>query len=158
MTVSRVRTPLAALLTTAILLLTGCSGYTLRGRVLEGDASWVTVTNQAALDAEQARPIQGAVVELVLDPGRLNRKPLGTARTDANGEFAIKVDEFGAGWMEHDVGMTVSRDGFVLADGFFRLPPDSRRILVTLQRGRDGARSVEDQPYDYRDDMKRFGR
>ncbi len=158
MTSLPLRTPIAASLATAILLLTGCSGYMLRGRVVEGDASWVTVTNQAALEAEDSRPVQGAVVDLVLDPGRLNRKQLGTARTDANGEFAIKVDEFGAGWMEHDVGMTVSRDGFVVADGFFRLPPDSQRILVTFQRGRNGARPVEDQPYDYRDDIERFGR
>lgn len=152
------RSAFLALVASCLLIATGCSPYKLQGRVFQGEASWVTVTDQATLDAEQGNPISGALVELVLDPGRLNRKPLGTARTGPNGEFSIEVDEFGAGWMEHDVGLLVSRDGYITADGFFRLPDAKRRVLVTLQRGRDDRRSFEDGHYDYREDLRRYGR
>lgn len=157
MTAQYGRISIIALITSAILLCTGCSSYALRGRVVEGEASWVQVTDQSSAPSDPGRPVAGASVELVLDPGRLNRKVLGRAMTDSNGEFSIKVDEFGAGWLEHDVGLTVARDGFVTGDGFFRLPGSGKRVLVTLQRGRDSARRIDDEPYDYRDDLRRYG-
>lgn len=151
------RTLLLMLLAGSTLLIASCSPYTLRGRVVQGEASWVTVTDQATVDADEEAPVAGANVELILDPGKLNRKELGRARTGPNGEFAIEVDEFGAGWLEHDVGLLVIRDGYVSADGYFRLPDTKRRILVTLQRGRDDRRTLDQDSYDYRDDLRRYG-
>ena len=116
-------------------VLGGCSSYQLKGHVIKGDVSWAAVVD--ASDPRLREPgLPGAQIALINDPMKINRQRIGAALSDANGDFAITVTEPGAGWMLYDVGAYVSRQGFLDAEGFFRLPAADKRVLVVLQTGR----------------------
>jgi len=116
----------------------GCAdaGYQLRGRVVQGETSFVSV-----VDADDPRlegmPVPNASLHLQMDPGNIKRETIARAVSGADGSFAIDVDRFGAGWVEYDVGLFVRKSGFDPAMAPFRLPPESRRVLVVLSPGRD---------------------
>ncbi|MCA9312249.1 MAG: hypothetical protein KDA21_13630 [Phycisphaerales bacterium] len=114
----------------------GCSSYQLRGHVVRGDASFIQVVDRD--DPRLQEPgLPGAQVALTLDPEKLNRKMLGSAMTDGNGDFAIAVEETGAGFLQYDIGLRASGKGMISAWNFMRLPSSGKRILITLQRGQD---------------------
>lgn len=113
-----------------------CSPYALRGKVIEGQGSYVTIVD--ASDPRLAEPgLSGAAVTLVLDPTQLNRKTLASGISGADGEVSLKVDEFGAGMLEYDVGVYARRRGREPAEGYFRLPGSSQRVLISLAPGED---------------------
>lgn len=120
----------------AALFAGGCASYQLQGKVVEGVESSVQVV--AADDPRLDEPgVPSARLTLTLDPDRLSAKPLGDGMSRGDGTFALPVDEFGAGWMEHDVGVVAQRSGYQPAMHTFRLPGGSRRLLVTLAPGDD---------------------
>lgn len=118
------------------MLLAACSPYTLRGKVIQGDASYVTIVNPDDPRLAQSG-LSGTHLRLVLDPLRLNRKDIATGYSGANGEIEMPVEEFGAGTLQFDVGFYARRNGFNSAEGYFRLPGSGKRILVVLAPGRD---------------------
>ena len=126
------------LLTAALLacsLLTACS-YSLKGRVIEGETSYVTVVD--ASDPRLNDPgLSGVRLHLQMDPGRLQRETLARDTSAFEGEFELPVDEIGAGFMQYDVGLFARRAGYSPAEGSFRLPPKSKRILIVMARGQD---------------------
>ena len=118
------------------LMLTGCAGYGLRGRVVEGPVSAVHIV--PADDPRLAEPpITGASVHLTVDADRLSAKPAGAGHSDADGDFHVPVDAFGAGFLEHDVEVLVRAQGHAPAQRVIRLPGRDRRVLVTLAPGED---------------------
>lgn len=115
----------------------GCSdGYHLRGRVIQGEASYVAVVDPS--DPRLTQPgLDGVALHLQMEPGKANRETITRDLSGPGGEFALKVDRFGAGWMEYDVGLFARLPGFNPAQHFFRLPPDSKRVLIMMAPGRD---------------------
>lgn len=118
------------------LLLTGCGPYRLQGRVIQGDYSAIEIVDG---DDERLahRGVPGAQLRLTMDPDRLNRKVVAQGASDGAGEFSLPVDEFGAGFLEYDFGLSARRKGYEVAEGFFRLPSGSRRVLVTIAPGHE---------------------
>ena len=129
-------------------LLGGCGSYTLRGRVIAGEASYIIVVdaNDPALDGGSG--VQGAVVTLSTDPERLNRKVVGSAVSGPDGWFDTPFDEIGGGLLEYDAGVRVARQGFQSAEHYFRLPGKSKRLLVVLAPGRDQPGTEREDPYE----------
>lgn len=113
----------------------GC-GYTLRGQVVLGEASYVTVVDRDDPRLDGA-PVPGASLHLQLDPHKPQRKSLGTATSGGAGDFAMSVNEFGAGVLDLDVAVFSRRPEFTPAEGYFRLPDQGRRVLVVMAPGTD---------------------
>jgi len=124
------------LVTLALTLCAGCSSYALKGRVIKGEGSFVTV-----VDADDPRlnddGVAGVSLTLVMDPTRLNRKQIGQGVSESTGDFSLSVDEFGAGMLELDTELTARKKGADPAQGFFRLPGSKKRVLVSLGPGDD---------------------
>lgn len=134
--------------------LAGCAPYTLRGKVIEGDVSFIAVID--ASDPRLDGPgLSGAMLRLETDPERLNRKVVGTAVSGPDGSFAIPVEEVGAGLLMYDMGLRAERQGYAPAEQFFRLPGSDRRVLVILQPGGGGAGPADDNAEDL---LRRFKR
>lgn len=135
----------------------GCGeGYMLRGRVIEAQTSYIALVDPSdpRLSADDASGIPGVSLHLQMDPGKINRETITRDVSDGEGEFALRVDKFGAGWMEYDVGLFARRSGFTPAQHFFRLPPENKRVLIMMAPGRDEALG-EDRDMSL-DDYERF--
>jgi len=128
----------AMVLTALAAALAGCEAYTMRGHVVRGDVSYIEIVSADDPRLDQAG-IPGARIGAHLDPGRLNRKFLGSTTSDGNGNFRLAIDEFGAGWLEYDISIVSHRDGFIGAEQFFRIPKADRRVLIMLAPGKDDA-------------------
>lgn len=114
--------------------MSGCAGYTLDGKVVAGPVSSISVVD--ADDPRFAEPgLGGVTIEAMIDPDRLSREHGGTAYSDGGGGFSLPIDQFGAGVLEYDVRLVAQANGFKPAVKTFRLPGDSRRLLITLQPG-----------------------
>lgn len=147
-------TPKTLLAVALALPLAGCSGYTLTGRVVEGDASWVAVVSPDDPALTDARGVGGVRLHLQLDPGRLSRETLAETTSAPDGSFTLEVDRFGAGLLEYDVGLFARRAGYAPTDGLaFRLPPDSKALLVMMSPGAD--RDTGERP-SYEADLDRY--
>ncbi len=137
----------------SLTLLTACS-YSLQGRVVRGDYSAVEVVDSS--DPRLSDPktaLSGVAVSVQADPNKINRKTLGRAVSARGGEFSLPVDEFGAGVLDYDVGVFARKKGYEPAEGFYKLPGGSRRILITMTPGQDTGTS--EQPGSLREE---FGR
>ena len=132
------------------LVTTGCSSYKLKGRVVEGQVSYIAIVD-ASDQRLNGHGIPGVMLELMTDPDRINRKRVGQAVSDGDGYFELPVDEIGAGFLEYDVGLTARREGLAGTQLSFRLPPERRRVLVVLRRGGGPQdREMEDLMEEYR--------
>ncbi len=132
----------------------GESGYHLKGKVVRGSESVILIVEEG--DERMNFPaIAGAALHLQLDPGRLQAETLSTDTSRSDGTFSMKVDKFGAGWLQHDVGLFVRRDGFVPAELPFRLPSKSYRVLVMMTEG-FGRRDLGDTSEDLYGEAKRY--
>jgi hypothetical protein len=134
-------------------LMTGCGGgAVLRGKVVSGPQSMVMVVTED--DPRLAGPgLDGVTIKLTLDPRSLGRKPLGAGSTYGDGTFAIPINEFGAGLLEYEVGALARAEGHQYAEGYFKLPPPSQRVLIVMAKGHDTYREFEDP----RKDLERYG-
>jgi hypothetical protein len=125
-----------------VVLLAGCAPYQLQGIVLPGPAGsmgQIEVVGSKDPRLEQ-EGLASAQISVTLDPTRLNRKALGRGSTGPTGQFAIPIDEGGAGFLEHEVELIVTRPGYQTASEIFILPAASRRVVVTLPPGKDQRR------------------
>lgn len=122
----------------------GCETYKLRGRVTSGDATYIALVDDNDPRLQTGDAIAGVVLRLQTDPGKLNRKFVGQGLTDGKGEFAIPVDEVGAGFLEYDVAIDARRSGYESTESFFRLPPSDKRVLIVLRPGKPTPGSLDD--------------
>jgi len=135
--------------------LAGCSPYTLKGRVIAGEASYIAVVSASDPALRQGDGLGGAQITLSTDPDRINRKEVGSAVSAPDGSFETPFSEVGGGFLEYDAGVRVSRSGFESAEAFFPLPGRDKRLLVVLAPGRDGPATDREDPYEI---YKRFQR
>ncbi|MCB9846776.1 MAG: hypothetical protein H6814_00025 [Phycisphaeraceae bacterium] len=139
----------ALLLLTLGAVLTGCgAGYQLRGKVIEGEISFIAVvsSDDPRLDGPG---IPGVSIRLVSDPNKLNKEMLGEAVSGGDGSFSIGVDRVGAGFFNYDAGVSADRKGFEHAESQFNLPPSDRRVLVILRPGINRGPGEDDAMSDY---------
>jgi len=116
--------------------LAGCETYRMRGHVMRGEVSYIEIVD--ADDPRLEEPgLSGSRIGAHLDPGRLNRKFLGSTVSDSNGNFALTVDEFGAGFLEYDISVVAYRDNYFGAEQSFRMPSAKQRVLIILSPGKD---------------------
>ena len=148
-----IRRTLLMLCGLSVSLLTGCGGgAVMRGKVVSGPQSMVMVVTED--DPRLAGPgLDGVTIQLTLDPRSLGRKPLGNGATYNDGTFAIPINEFGAGLLEYEVGVLARLEGRQYAEGYFKLPPSSQRVLIIMAKGQDTYREFEDP----RKDIERYG-
>lgn len=131
-----IRTMLTMTLALAAAAMTGCETYQMRGRVVRGGTPMVLIVD--ANDPQLEGPgVSGARLDLTLDPDSLGRKPLGVGRSGPTGDFAIAIDEFGAGTLEYKVGAIVRQTGYAPVTGQFIMPGDDQRVLIVMRRGQD---------------------
>lgn len=150
-------------------LLASCGPYQMKGRVVEGDISFIAI-----VDADDVRfqnqPVEGVLLRARVDPGRVSGKTVAQETSDADGNFSLPVDEFGAGVVDMDVEVLARRSGYKSAESVFNLPRDGKRVLIMMAPGRDppgwgydretvedtlrrydtGAESIEDEVRRYR--------
>lgn len=143
---------IAAALLALVPALTGCGSYALRGRVIEGDSSGVFVVDPS--DPRLKAPgVDGALLDLVLDPQRVSRKHAGRGVSNESGDFSVPVGEFGAGVLLFDALITAEKHGFIPAEEVLPLPGQDKRVLITLQRGIAPRTPVREN---LRDEIRRY--
>ncbi len=117
--------------------LCGCGPYTLRGKVIEGfdNAVLIVPVDDPRLDEPGIRE---ARIQVYRDPERLARELIASDSTASDGAFAIELSAFGAGWMDEQWQIDVSRSGFRNSSEVIRLPSNSNRsrMLIILAPGR----------------------
>jgi hypothetical protein len=132
-------------------LAAGCGQYVLEGKVVEGDASAVQAVPPD--DPRLEKPGLGqAQIVLTLDPQSLGRERIASSTVQPDGSFAIPVDVFGAGFLEHEFGARARLDGYNAAYDVFMLPGGNQKLLITLAPGRD----TYDEPDEALEESKRF--
>ena len=136
------------------LMLGACQSYTLRGRVVQGDVSYVVLVDRD--DPRLTGPgMAGVRLDVTIDPGRLNRSSLPSEMSGASGELSILVRKPGAGFLKYEASLLARYPGFQTAEGVFDLPKKSRRVLVVLAPGTDPTgldsnRTIEDDLRQFR--------
>ena len=138
-----------------MLLLTGCGGYTLQGRVIRGQTSGAEIVHEMDLRMRSPAgggptstpPGQGLVpasagvgnveVSLYRDPNTLNQKLAARDRTNGDGYFTLHVSDFGAGWMDEKWQAIATSAGFQNAQSMVKLAgkTNKTRLLITLAPG-----------------------
>jgi hypothetical protein len=122
------------MLTLAALLLVGCGGYTLSGKVISGAYSDLEITS--ADDSRFSETGVGQVKIMVhRDPLTLNQKLQATGRSHTDGTFEIPISGFGAGWMDETWLIEVERGGYSSGQMIMRLPTGSSKLLITVSKG-----------------------
>lgn len=135
----------AMLVGVLLLMLVGCSPYRLQGVVVAGDKPGVEVVKQNDPRLDQLGPgVPGVSLNVLLDPQRLSPKQIGEGSTDAEGGFALTIDEPGAGLLMLDIELRASRRGYATVTDRMELPGGNQRVIVTLKRGEDRPRFEAD--------------
>lgn len=115
------------------LCLAGCA-HRVEGRVVAGDASFVTVVS--ADDPRLSAPgIGGVRISFTRDPLRLNRELVASGVSGPEGEISIPIDAVGAGWLEEQWLVQAVRSDRGAAEGLLSLPRGDRRLLIMLAPG-----------------------
>lgn len=133
--------------TLSALFLCSCGSYTLRGKVIEGFDSDVTVVS--ADDPRLNEPgIRQVRINVHRDPGGLAQELAGSGLSDADGTFAIELSAFGAGWMDETWLVETTRSGYRNAQRTIRLPSNTnrRQLLIIVAPGTA-------TPSEHRDDL-----
>lgn len=120
----------------------GCGGYVLRGRVVEGpgESMMFLKLNQADWNTA-AGGIAGAQIALIRDPDRPSHRLIGQGAAASDGSFAIPIDSFGAGWLEERWLIQAWRQGYRTLESIEALPADPRghRLLIVMAPGQSQA-------------------
>lgn len=114
----------------------GCRPYQIEGLVVIGGVSEVTVVAEGD-PRLRARGIEGASVELTVDPKSMRPRRLAAVMTDRDGRFVMPIDELGAGFLEYKLAVRCSIDGYQTAYQTLKLPSRSKSLLITIAAGRD---------------------
>jgi hypothetical protein len=151
---NRVRPIGLAVILVLMFALSGCSGYQMRGVVVEGARSTVMVVDEDDPRLTQGHAVPLATIEVTLDPDRLSRKDMPPETSDVDGRFAVTVDEPGAGYLEYEARILVRRAGHDTAVKDLRIPGPRQRLLVTLVNGED---KYEPKPPDVLEETMKMG-
>jgi hypothetical protein len=127
------RIAFAITLITVLVSLTAC-GHPLRGKVVQGPASTIEVVHE--MDPRlQGHGIANVEVLVRRDPHRPGSQLVGRERTGSTGDFSMRIQEFGAGWMHEEWLVQARSHGFQNASSVMKLPSGRWRLLITLAPG-----------------------
>ncbi|WP_428386754.1 hypothetical protein [Mucisphaera sp.] len=109
----------------------GCAEHRLSGVVTAGAFSGVDVVGLAALPKGG---VSGARVEVVLDPGTLDREVLAVIVTDGRGRFEVDERWFAerSNWLDIEASVGVSAAGLVSERFEFVVPRGDRGVVLTV--------------------------
>ena len=109
-------------------------------------------TLACALAGGDASPLaaegDGIRITLETDPEQLNREKVGETVTRPDGTFTIKLRQPGARVLIYDVGLEARASGYQGVQHLFRLPPQSRRVLIMLRPGPNQLPEREESLYE----------
>lgn len=114
----------------------GCQTYRLQGTVVPG-------LMPAVIEVEPRDPrlaqrgLEGALIELTLDPSSMRPVALGIIEADDLGRFDIPLEQAGVGFLEYDLGILCRAPGHMATYQVISVPPAGRQLLVLMARGRD---------------------
>lgn len=141
----------ALLLAGGLPLLGACQPYALRGRVVRGPMSRISLV-EAGDPRLQAEGITAANLDLTLDPLSLGRRRLSFQSSDEQGWFALPADVLGAGALQLEVALSARLSGYEPVREVFILPKAGQRILVELAAGQDR----NPDPQDTRGELEQY--
>jgi len=122
------------LLLALLVLLPACSGYQLRGKVVEGKTSTVELVSADDPRLEK-RGIGGVTLRATLEPESLDHERVGSGQSGGDGSFVLPVDAMGAGFLEHQVQIAAIKEKYETAARNMQLPGQDYFLLITLQPG-----------------------
>jgi len=120
-----------------LILFGGCAPYQLRGLVVEGQNPGIEIVDRNDPRLEGARGVPSVDIEVLLDPTRFNPERVGQGQSGRDGTFAVPIETPGAGFLILDVEVQVKRERFLTQVKRFDLPGRGKRLLVTIQPGKD---------------------
>lgn len=120
----------------ALMVLTGCGGYTLHGRVVRAGYTGIVVVDESD-PRLVGSGISGVSVSVVRDAGRLSREQVASTISDNDGYFALTIDVLGAGITDEEWLIRAGRRGIAPVESSIRLPasPGKRRLLILTASG-----------------------
>jgi hypothetical protein len=136
------RTDLIRLLTVGLIglvvtiCMTGCGGYVLYGKVIEGDYNALEIVDVDDMRLDQPG-VPGASVRIINDPQSLGREELGVVMSNSEGVFRKTIDLPLAGVAIYDLGFVVRAPGYAQTMAEHQLPPKDKWVLIIIKRGRD---------------------
>ena len=133
-----------AVIAVPALVLSACGPHRVRGLVRSGPEAAATIVPAESEQLRGRRGLDGAVVELTLDPGSLSPKDAGKGVADSRGRFAVELDELGAGVLEYRLGVFARRSGHKTLWQTLRVPERDERLLIVLTPGKGGERPEKD--------------
>ncbi len=131
------RSLLTLLAASALLFsLVGCaSSHKLEGKVVTGNRPMIEVVSSD--DSRLRQPgVAGAQVEAIIDPdttARPNR--VGPTMSDEHGEFTLDIEEFGAGFLEYDMGILTRARGHRDHYEVLPMPRSGHKLLIVIAPG-----------------------
>jgi hypothetical protein len=134
----------------AVSTISGCGGYTLRGKVVRGSVSSIEMVHEVD-ERLKAPGIANAEVRVLRDPNTLNRHLAGQTRSGGEGHFATSIPDFGAGWMQEQWLVQCTLSGHQNAEQLMKLPAKGSkwRVLITLAPGTATPTEADDFMQDY---------
>ena len=135
------KTATCLLVLCSIFILSGC-GYTLRGRAVSGPYNGVELV-PADDPRLQDAGLAGVRVEAIRDPDSLGRSVAASTTSGGNGNIALNISDFGAGWMDEEWDLRAKMGSEEFAQNRLRLPrPNSElRLLIVIEPGTGRERS-----------------
>lgn len=132
----------------------GCGTYTLQGKVIQGNVSSIEIVHKMD-ERLHAKGVANAEVLVRRDPKGLNMHLAGKDRSSATGDFAIRINEFGAGWMEEQWLVQSAAAGHRNTESLTKLPPQGNKwmLLITLAPGQTSPLELTDG---WQEDLSRF--
>lgn len=127
---------LMAILLLPLVALSGCGGYRIHGKVLEGPMADI-FTVRPGDDRLDRTGVSEVRIEVYRDPDRPGRQLAGSGVSRTDGSFEVSVSGFGAGWMDEVWEVRAFRHGYRNVETVMRLPanPGSHPMLIMMSRG-----------------------
>ena len=108
----------------------------LTGRVIRGNAGFTSFVTPSQL--VDGKPVSGAQIMIFRDPDNpINREMVAKTVSNANGDFTLVIDRFGAGWMDEQWEFRVDRPPYDRLETVERLPSAKAELglLISLRPG-----------------------
>ena len=127
---------LALPLAIGVLASVGCQPYQLTGVVMAGAKA-----KALAVSADDERlkmfGLDGATIEITVDPLSIQPRMIGVFPTDRDGRFEIPVDALGAGFLEYELAVCCQAEGYQTIYQTIKMPSRRERLLILMVAGRD---------------------
>lgn len=118
------------------LTLVGCDSFIIQGKVVQGSSGTMHFVSDDNTGLESLG-LEGAKITVYRDPDSLGSIVAGTAVSDDQGRFVIKLDAFGAGWMLEQFRIVAQRQGYanVLWQQSLSAEHEQQRLLIIMGLG-----------------------